>query len=1149
MSTSGTSSPLSSSPTNSIHSTLSLGRSSGKRSLRTAPSTDTLSAHPLLATTSSSTPVEGPLSLAGISANGGGAASSSSGGAGGAQYSVYKSKRNSLQGQTPAPSTTLAPPSPAEPIPSSPSPSPTSPKPSTNAPPLISRPSNSTLPSTLPRNPPSRSISEATAKLLTQRIKADVQGLGLGNESVGAGLVNKLGGMGKEGEWSAVFGAVASGKVTLLLPAERLPSATLLTPAFFMDHMVIFEQPITSPSADGRWRGFATLSGLRGVMDSQSLVFVSPGNALVESQAGILKPGMLANPDYASEKLQRSLTGSTFPTPPTPSFPSTLLISTISELSIPRTSNTSSNKDSIGRSMGSTAGSRLAALFAKAPTPTNEADLPPVVPAPPGLLSSDPSTSTLPSTDDDGPSLFSSGSSSPTTKSSVPNLDISVLAIAKRVNHAEIVKLIGKSLDAHLRESLRLVDGCEGDASILERVCGFAAKFQPPPGWSSSLAPPGAGTSGKGASVGVGSESYWIGGKGIEDVSDDFQDMLHAIRLDLTRNIRASTGRERDEEEDMTALEERVDASLEVVEKILAESLWDRVFCPASTGDEQADENLRERIRALTALELSMEHLGLDLGGLDGDEWGEERVSSEGVNVRESLEEIIASAGKELARLQDSSVRSPRAQLDIFVNVHKIIVEGLSGLPPIPLKEPTEPGPKPNEEVEMDDASSLNPSRPTSRPASVHSKAEVVDESPTFRTPRPTLERGPGSVPEIRLPKPLSASDLKSHSSSSSSLTGELASSVQDATQSSVFDSAPRRDSSPSSSSSADLILPLLIYLVVQANPTRLPSTLNFIQRFRTESLMRGESAYCCTNIQATIEFLTEVDISTLGLSTQNLMNLGPYSPTPGSAPKGVGGKLKGRVTNVTVELDHFVDSANTALVNVVDSSYRILFGPKGFAPKTIEDVKNVLDGAGSVASKARGSLLRRATTPANFQPVESGEASPVGSGAGAQREMVDFLLGTGEGSVEKPEDAKSIKSVPEFRRDREKSVSGDERLSISERLAGVVRSSSSKSVNAETGATASKSSIFSALSTSPIARRATINATSPLNQSTPPPLPSTTSPFFANYSKDVLVQPVERFMSCEVGDLRMGEVGELLAEYKKLARELERVRSGAAAP
>ncbi|KAH8598294.1 hypothetical protein B0O99DRAFT_616358 [Bisporella sp. PMI_857] len=67
-------------------------------------------------------------------------------------------------------------------------------------------------------------------------------------------------------------------------------------------------------------------------------------------------------------------------------------------------------------------------------------------------------------------------------------------------------------------------------------------------------------------------------------------------------------------------------------------------------------------------------------------------------------------------------------------------------------------------------------------------------------------------------------------------------------------------------SSSADEILPMLIYTLITSRPegTEVISNLYFIQRFRNESKIDGEAAYCLTNLEAAINFLETVDLATL---------------------------------------------------------------------------------------------------------------------------------------------------------------------------------------------------------------------------------------------------------------------------------------------
>lgn len=67
-------------------------------------------------------------------------------------------------------------------------------------------------------------------------------------------------------------------------------------------------------------------------------------------------------------------------------------------------------------------------------------------------------------------------------------------------------------------------------------------------------------------------------------------------------------------------------------------------------------------------------------------------------------------------------------------------------------------------------------------------------------------------------------------------------------------------------SSSADEIMPMLIYTLITMPPEKLSviSDLNFIQRFRWEEKLEGEAAYCLTNLEAAITFLQTVDLASL---------------------------------------------------------------------------------------------------------------------------------------------------------------------------------------------------------------------------------------------------------------------------------------------
>jgi len=67
-------------------------------------------------------------------------------------------------------------------------------------------------------------------------------------------------------------------------------------------------------------------------------------------------------------------------------------------------------------------------------------------------------------------------------------------------------------------------------------------------------------------------------------------------------------------------------------------------------------------------------------------------------------------------------------------------------------------------------------------------------------------------------------------------------------------------------SSSADEILPTLIYTIITSTPESIHviSNLNFIERFRGATKIDGETAYCLTNFEAAISFLETVDLSSI---------------------------------------------------------------------------------------------------------------------------------------------------------------------------------------------------------------------------------------------------------------------------------------------
>lgn len=96
------------------------------------------------------------------------------------------------------------------------------------------------------------------------------------------------------------------------------------------------------------------------------------------------------------------------------------------------------------------------------------------------------------------------------------------------------------------------------------------------------------------------------------------------------------------------------------------------------------------------------------------------------------------------------------------------------------------------------------------------------------------------------------------------------------------------------SSSSADEVLPTLIYALMTTPPSEINaiSNLSFIQRFRAANKVDGEAAYCLVNLEAAISFLETVDLPSLrkGERPQGPEKSGqPLTPLNGAAPMQLG--------------------------------------------------------------------------------------------------------------------------------------------------------------------------------------------------------------------------------------------------------------------
>lgn len=72
-----------------------------------------------------------------------------------------------------------------------------------------------------------------------------------------------------------------------------------------------------------------------------------------------------------------------------------------------------------------------------------------------------------------------------------------------------------------------------------------------------------------------------------------------------------------------------------------------------------------------------------------------------------------------------------------------------------------------------------------------------------------------------------------------------------------------------SSDTSADSFVPLLIYVVLQANPENLVSNVQYILRFRNSDKLGGEAGYYLSSLSGAIQFIESLDRTTLTVSDE----------------------------------------------------------------------------------------------------------------------------------------------------------------------------------------------------------------------------------------------------------------------------------------
>ncbi|KAJ6256125.1 Vacuolar protein-sorting-associated protein [Drechslerella dactyloides] len=374
----------------------------------------------------------------------------------------------------------------------------------------------------------------------------------------------------------------------------------------------------------------------------------------------------------------------------------------------------------------------------------------------------------------------------------------------------------------------------------------------------------------------------------------------------------------------------------------------------------------------------------------------------------------------------------------------------------------------------------------------------------------------------------------------------------------------------PSTTSSADHILPVLIYTLIISPPDiNITSNLLYIQRFRYHKLVDGEDAYCLTNLEAAISFLETVDMGTLTateaftrlqLESDALTSRLPHdttghsslrspisTPAPTIASVNSAAQLSissaqkdntgaslvlGPVKRITYLTPvEFAASAATSAVNTADqslktignsleNSYKFLFGKlsdkRTELPKTLEDVRKLVGTPTQDRELSKGPIIedQRALTR-----TKAGESSGSDTVAASVQD-VEKDDGNRRKNITSGAPVDPIGS-PQDTTDLQQSSSG---------LAYTPVADSVRNLGSHLGRFAGNINVIRSFS------RTQMNKT-------PPPLEPDVPPNLKQHPhQDIskLQPPVQRFLETEASDLKIGDIDLLLRDYRRLVTALK---------
>ncbi|KAG8705815.1 hypothetical protein FRC08_001442 [Ceratobasidium sp. 394] len=176
----------------------------------------------------------------------------------------------------------------------------------------------------------------------------------------------------------------------------------------------------------------------------------------------------------------------------------------------------------------------------------------------------------------------------------------------------------------------------------------------------------------------------------------------------------------------------------------------------------------------------------------------------------------------------------------------------------------------------------------------------------------------------------------------------------------------------------ADSFIPLLIFVLIRANPEHLLSNIEYINRFRRASKLQSEAGYYLSSLMGAVSFIETMDHTSLSNITQQEFETNverailalPPSPDP-SSPAGAAPIVSSRSTGS--DLSQFASASNSSSAG--EESARTLQLPQVAA--IAEDTRKFLERTGESLSKPLNAIGRIFGEILDDEPHSPGQGYP----------------------------------------------------------------------------------------------------------------------------------------------------------------------------